>query len=246
MALKGTTVIELTNVKTGEVEKYEDENMVTNALNRFFTPIGYLKGFGELGSYDPIVHTHMGGMILFDSKLDEIADNIFPPASVLPVGYAGDNYVNDTTDVAVGSSNLTEREYNTYSGYMKFVYDFTTSQANGKINAIALTHKTIGTYAGFGSDTHTQSYSEARWLCSSYGSYILPFSYSARYHYDGVTVGEYEHPFLVDVDNDIVYSFSVISTTQIRITRRIGNIRSINVVLSHRSTKTLKIGRAHV
>jgi hypothetical protein len=30
--LKGKATIELTNVKTGEVEIYEEENMITNAV----------------------------------------------------------------------------------------------------------------------------------------------------------------------------------------------------------------------
>ena len=33
MALKGETIIELTDVTTGEVEVHRDTNMVTNALN---------------------------------------------------------------------------------------------------------------------------------------------------------------------------------------------------------------------
>ena len=41
MALHGHTKIELTDVNTGEVEIYEDDNMVTNALNSFFWQKGF-------------------------------------------------------------------------------------------------------------------------------------------------------------------------------------------------------------
>ena len=41
--IKGKTKIELTNVHTGEVEVIEEENMVTNALQYIFNPVGYLK-----------------------------------------------------------------------------------------------------------------------------------------------------------------------------------------------------------
>ena len=41
--LKGKTKIELTNVHTGEVEVIEKENMVTNALQYIFDPLGYIK-----------------------------------------------------------------------------------------------------------------------------------------------------------------------------------------------------------
>lgn len=38
--LMGTTKIELTDVKTGEKEVYENHNMVTNALTDIFRPLG--------------------------------------------------------------------------------------------------------------------------------------------------------------------------------------------------------------
>ena len=39
--LKGTTRIELTDVNTGEVEVFENHNMVTNALRIFLLLLGY-------------------------------------------------------------------------------------------------------------------------------------------------------------------------------------------------------------
>ena len=41
--LKGTTRIELTNVHTGEKEIIEQHNMVTNALQELFSPVGMCK-----------------------------------------------------------------------------------------------------------------------------------------------------------------------------------------------------------
>lgn len=40
MKIHGHSTIELRNVKTGKVEKYEDDNMVTNALQRFLQDTG--------------------------------------------------------------------------------------------------------------------------------------------------------------------------------------------------------------
>ena len=40
MGVKGKTIFELTDVNTGKVEKYEDNNMVTNALQEFLDPCG--------------------------------------------------------------------------------------------------------------------------------------------------------------------------------------------------------------
>ena len=39
--LKGKAKIELTNVKTGEKEIHESENMITNFFNDLFTPDPY-------------------------------------------------------------------------------------------------------------------------------------------------------------------------------------------------------------
>ena len=36
MAIHGHTKIELTNIKTGKTKKYEDNNMMTNALDYLF------------------------------------------------------------------------------------------------------------------------------------------------------------------------------------------------------------------
>lgn len=41
--LKGTTRIELTDVNTGEVETYQNSNMVTNALRDVLKPLGLSK-----------------------------------------------------------------------------------------------------------------------------------------------------------------------------------------------------------
>ena len=41
MGIKGKTTFELTDVSTGEVEVIEDSNMITNALQEFFTSYGY-------------------------------------------------------------------------------------------------------------------------------------------------------------------------------------------------------------
>ena len=41
--LKGITRIELTDVNTGEVETYQNSNMVTNALRDILKPLGLSK-----------------------------------------------------------------------------------------------------------------------------------------------------------------------------------------------------------
>lgn len=151
MGIKGKTTFELTDVNTGEVEKYTDTNMVTNALQNF------LHGYGvwcntPLMDYDfrykSFWYNLLGGLFLFDNRIEENANNIFMPAGVGMVG-------NACVDVAYTGDVLEIGNYNTEEsgvqddGSVKFVYDFSTSQANGNISCACLTSR-IGGYIGMG------------------------------------------------------------------------------------------------
>lgn len=145
MKLKGKTTIELTDVNTGEVTTVEQENMVTNALSNFFNhnPMGLfntlvntrtIKLFNKY--FIPICPNLLGGILLFSETLEENADNILVGSSQLPMGYASNN-ANPYDDTKRGSMNLNE-SMAIGNGY-KFVWDFSTSQGNGTIAALALT-----------------------------------------------------------------------------------------------------------
>lgn len=146
--LKGKTEIELKNVITGELEKYDDENMVTKALSDFFSH--NIEGglFNVSGSPNdlsgvmiPICNNSIGGILLFADPLTEDENVYYAPSANPCTGYAS-NDVNATANVMRGSLNLTETE-KLENGY-KFVWDFATSQANGTISAVALTHRLGG------------------------------------------------------------------------------------------------------
>lgn len=149
MQLKGKTVIELKDVHTGEVEVVEEENMVTNAVAQLFSNniegmLFTIQGSGTANWSDynlPICPNAIGGILLFSDQLVEDANNIYAPSANPCVGYASNN-VNSTADVYRGSLNLTESG-KIEKGY-KFVWDFATSQGNGTISAVALTHKRGG------------------------------------------------------------------------------------------------------
>lgn len=156
MKLKGTMVMELTDVNTSEVETITEENMVTNAVNDIlgFNPMGvfyceaeYSTGLVWTGNLLPICPNMIGGILLFSKTLEENADNIFAKSDNLPVAYASNN-VNSTANTARGSLNLTESK-KLDNGY-KFVWEFTPSQGNGTIAAVALT-SALGGQNGFGS-----------------------------------------------------------------------------------------------
>ena len=157
MRLKGTMVVELTDVNTSEVETITEENMVTNAVNNILglNPMGiFYKATGEYddaimwnGNLFPICPNMIGGILLFPKALEENADNIYTLSDNLPVAYASNN-VNSTANTARGSLNLTESKA-LENGY-KFVWEFTPSQGNGTIAAIALT-SAKGGENGYGS-----------------------------------------------------------------------------------------------
>ena len=156
MKLKGTAVIELTDVNTSKVETYVEENMVTNAINNilglnpmaiFYCEEDYSTGLVWTDNLLPICPNMIGGILLFPKALEENADNIYAKSDNLPVAYAS-NDVNSTANTARGSLNLTESKV-LDNGY-KFVWEFTASQGNGTIAALALT-SALGGQNGYGS-----------------------------------------------------------------------------------------------
>lgn len=161
--LKGRTTIELKNVVTGEVEKYDDENMITKAISDFFSHNieGMLFNINGApndfnGNMLPLARNGIGGILLFADPLVEDENAYFAPSANLCTGYAS-NDVNSTANIMRGSLNLTE-SVKIDKGY-KFVWDFATSQANGTISAVALTHKWGG--IGYMGDTYDNT--NKRW-----------------------------------------------------------------------------------
>ena len=155
--LKGKSVIELTDVRTNKKEIYEDENLITNAVPDLLrlNPMGlmYPMGDSRITQYEkeifPIATKCYGGILLFEDKLEEDPNKIFAPSDNQIIGYAS-NDVNSTDAPRRGSANLNESTP-LENGY-KFVWDFSTSQANGRISSLALTHYRGGKH--FYGDTH--------------------------------------------------------------------------------------------
>lgn len=147
---KGKATIELTDVNTSKKEVYEEENLVTNAVKDLFSlnPSGLMyqiesstTGFKE--ELFPIANKCYGGILLFEDRLEEDPGKYVVPSSNNVIGFASDN-VNTTDYEKRGSANLAESKA-LENGY-KFVWDFSTSQANGKISSLALTHYKAGRF----------------------------------------------------------------------------------------------------
>ena len=135
MKLKGTMVVELTDVNTSETETITEENMVTNAVNNILglNPMGiFYQATGEYddavlwnGSLLPICPNMIGGILLFSKTLEEDADNIYALSDNLPVAYASNNAVS-YTHLANGYVKAKTGDATTeavYNNWYKSVYE---------------------------------------------------------------------------------------------------------------------------
>lgn len=149
--MKGRTIIELTDVRTGEKEIHEDCNMFTNALDYLFNRAPFWFNNEVVTSLKtdnytnypmtPIVGNALGGLLLFPQVIEENAETIFAPATNKPTGISSfDGY--SGADARRGSYNAIES--GAVPNGWKFVFDFSTSQANGLISCVGLTSKRGG------------------------------------------------------------------------------------------------------
>lgn len=133
--LKGKTVIELTNVKTGQVERFEDENIVTNAVQYHLNAVLTLM---TSNYYMPLYKNTLGGIKLFESSIEEDVNNYMIPSvgQNKVIGYASTE-VKTNSDSRRGNLNL--QETTMLENGVQLVWDFATSEANGIINCVCLT-----------------------------------------------------------------------------------------------------------
>ena len=152
MKIKGHSTIELRD-KSGKVERYDDDNMITNALQL------YLNDLGEF-NISPIYMTEvrenligslLGGVLAFDSHITENANNIICPTGVGMTANGSYGVVSNDSVTEMGSYNSAESGW-TSDGKYKLVWDYTTTQGNGIINCLCLTSANHG-YIGEGNAT---------------------------------------------------------------------------------------------
>ena len=135
--LKGKTLIELTDVKTGNVERFEDENIITNAVDLYVRALTAITEPSKLKT-QPLGNYAFGGIKLFESTIEESADNWHMPSisQNKVIGYASRD-TTEGTDPRRGSGNIAETT--PLKNGMQFVWDFATSEANGTISCVCLT-----------------------------------------------------------------------------------------------------------
>lgn len=172
MTLKGKTVIQLFDAKTGELtDTVENTNMVTNAVSNVLngglnaivasqnnglglhSDMGYLytlpKGFD-------IAKTFYGGLLVFSEHITEDANHCIPTITEIKsfIGCANQG-TSISGNTFKGSLNTSESEQG--EGYTKFVWDFTTEQCNGDIACLCLTSN-CGGQLGWGFNALSSSY----------------------------------------------------------------------------------------
>lgn len=144
MALHGHTRLELTDVHTGEVQVVEHDNLITNSVQRIISAFPQLMDSrnaiytGSNTNWTDLWSWFYGGLLLYDTALDEDADTLYAPAGVGLTASARYNLVNSGTNVARGSYNTLESSIDYTNRELRLVYDFNTSQGNGTIAAVCL------------------------------------------------------------------------------------------------------------
>lgn len=161
MALKGTATIELTDVRTGRKEVIKHDNLVTNAVSDIFgyNPLGFR--FGNFTPSDGVVSTDfrsyafpihknlIGGLLLYGEPLKADSNAYYADDDNPLIGYSS-NDVNASEDAMRGSLNPNESGPLSDGNGYRYVFDFTTAQANGTISSLGLTSSYAGK-AGHGS-----------------------------------------------------------------------------------------------
>lgn len=163
--MKGKTIIELKDVKTGAVKRVEHGNTFQTAvLEKLFKPMGAL-GL-TLASVDANQwQTLVGGIMAFDKTI-EIGTQ-YPPQDVNMIANGAYNVVNNGNPTELGTWNASESSVS--KDEIVMTYDYTTSQGNGTINSVCLTSYNGG-LAGIGNASNT-ALSESSKVNPYVGSY---------------------------------------------------------------------------
>ena len=213
MKIKGRTIIELTDVRTGKIQRFEDDNafMDTNIEQKF-------RNFGifqtsVLNNFQstPLWQKLCGGLLLLDSVVADGANFVAPGQKMTGRGYYGSS--NNGSPVNLGSWNATESAVS--SNAVQMVYDFTTSQGNGDIKAVCLTSDYCGRIGiGNQDDDYNVSLRVSPNDWQGYNTNYAPTGIGNGFAFDG----------------DFVYCNPVLSGTSLTIDKRIANAKKVDLI----------------
>ena len=197
--MKGTTIIELTDINTGEVKVTKDENFITNALRDLCQPI--LRNHDTLSTTvfssegECSVDALMRGLIMFDSQFEENTAKYFPSNNEKMIGHGSDATYTGS-DLTMGSFNFNQ-SITSGDAERVYVWDFTSEQANGMIKSICLSTQ-LGGHIGHGSKTPLEETGTTLRSFSSITKSIVSLRYvEAVYPHERV-------PFYLSFKNDFI------------------------------------------
>lgn len=159
MKIKGHSRIELRDAKTGIITDIrEHDNFVTEFSSELFKQMGYLRPNAFANREDNPIDDLFGGIMCFDSAINENADMtgrhpspLYPPASKNMTANGSVIITDNRTPSELGQYNASESVAS--DGFTRrFVYDWDTDEGNGTIASICLTSK-YGGYIGVGNHT---------------------------------------------------------------------------------------------
>lgn len=143
--MHGKATLILTDKDTGRVvERIEEHNMVTNALNSIFSLPNEMAFHQEsrrnFNGYLPMYKNVLKGLVLFGDNVPENANDYMLGGKYSVLATAGDEY--SGSDAMRGTFN-SNQSCEIENGY-RFVWDFAPEKALGTIKALSLTNRVFG------------------------------------------------------------------------------------------------------
>ena len=224
MKIKGHTVIELKDVKTGEIERYEDDNLVTNAIGKMMDFAATHNGLGANRCWTNPYTNHinlMQSMVCFDQPIaNPTADTLYPPANATPVAYGVNGLTTKYDDIPELGLYSSASSSGT-STSKSWVWTFDENHGNGTISSICLVNHYMG-FLGFGANgnrinNNSSIINDSNWI---YGQkFTLGFvPYASNKGHGGSNNREYWGDMnstssyisiCIDSENDIKYMYRV-------------------------------------
>jgi len=152
--LKGHVKLTLHNCRTGKNEVYEGENIVTNAVSDIFAN-NHL-GAINYSSLLPLWSNWYGGILCYEQAHSDPTDpdDYYPQARNVSAltAHAGDIAYTGADDMSRGSPLTDSTSQILTESSVKQTWEWGTTQGNGYIRAISLTHKDTGNF-GLGAES---------------------------------------------------------------------------------------------
>ena len=179
--IKGHSIIELKNEVTGEVERYENDNLITNGVQKILQDLGmlYNSPIKETTFRNYPIKELFGGILLLDDNITENSNIVTVPGGIGMTANGGMEYVAQGVDgvTEFGSWNYTDSGW-TADGKFKLVWDWAREHGNGIIKCACLTSRRHG-YCGIGNKSGNVRESKA--------SLMLKDNAGTYYNFDPVS-----------------------------------------------------------